>query len=390
MDDLTLLRVIRRTPTGPTDVALGAARTALESRMAVPPRRTWFAALVARLRRPSPLVVTFATIAAVAVIGIVVLSVFGTGIRGVRQPAAPVPTASATAKPTVGSQQVFGGDCSALLTSAQVSAIMGSSLTLEPEMTVANSGESVLPVLMRGGMRCTYSAATTKDPTVLYFVVLPESAKVEDPNCYGTNSAPACSFGSVASGLWISGVAYGPKGTTTASLTQKIDMVESDFAAKAATQKPVAVVTPTGAWKGTSCKALGAAANLADVLADPGLTVSSGNGPAESPQGYYTAVAKVGQTACIWESDSPPKGGIAELDVTILPGGSFARTQFENLPGAATLVASGTDGGVYTTTDGFTTYTVFSGTNLLQLTTRHAPTVQLSRAASALVQALNG
>ncbi len=50
-------------------------------------------------RRPSPLVISLATIAAVAVVGIVVFSGFGTGIRSVRHPAPPI-AASAMRSPT--------------------------------------------------------------------------------------------------------------------------------------------------------------------------------------------------------------------------------------------------------------------------------------------------
>jgi hypothetical protein len=120
----------------------------------------------------SPWVVSFATIAAVAVIGIVVFSVFGLGIRSARPIAPPVaPTQSASPTPSpaptaTGSTATepasrFAFTCADLATDAQVSTMMGSTVhavdALEDPLTAFWGIPREGSIEQVGGLVCTWS-----------------------------------------------------------------------------------------------------------------------------------------------------------------------------------------------------------------------------------------
>ena len=322
--------------------------------------------------------------------------------------AQPTPSASATPTPDVAVQpvalaapaQVLDGDCSALFTDAELSAVLGTDVA---EQTGFINAPSANAVPSMGGIACSWAEAVPSTGAALNVVVVSTGAvpaAADDTTCYEASvdtsgeSASACSFGVTAGALWLSGVAYTAVGTGEDDTRAVVTAVSDAFDALDAAA-PAAAAQAT-AWPASGCAALSAAADVAAVLQSPDLVVSDADtGGGERPAGIAAAATAAGVFDCSWyQNGETPAGQTSGFNLQALPGGAWVQAQVLALPGAETVAVPGVDLAVRVPMDEATTgvtevLDVFDGVNWLQVSGPEELDV-LAPAITALVGALNG
>ncbi|TFB51256.1 hypothetical protein [Cryobacterium tagatosivorans] len=283
----------------------------------------------------------------------------------------PTPTADPVASAPA---QVFGGDCDAVLTSAEAGDAFGTSMSMWVRTAgVPRATPQDFAVSQLGGLECSWVADNQETRAELHVFVLPatfmEPTDTTVPYCYGTDSGTegtgSCSFNVDGSGFWLSGVAYTPLGTTNDDALAAIETLRAQLTLNAAaaplfvaasaapgswTDKArahcMAQLTPeeirTGDIGACACETVANSEHVAAALADTGITVASGNAPGELPHGFYRALGAAGTLGCLWSEDAPT-GREFEFGTDILPGGAWVQTQLAALPGVTEVSIEGVD-----------------------------------------------
>ncbi len=245
-------------------------------------------------RQASPLLVSLATIAAVAVVGVIVFSIFGLGIRSARPVAPPVvptqtsvptptesptPTSSPTSTPTLivtnrpstppaaAPTQPLGGDCEALATTKQLSTAAGLDVTLSPpggDDTAQGPGYLSTTVdaswsfaaRQSGGLTCNWTALKGStyilQASVSMFPVgtphMPTVNKLctTSTTMLGDSGYPDCELVQIVNGTVLMGYVFSDSHATALAFSQKFVAL---FAASARAHAPArAVVASKGVW----------------------------------------------------------------------------------------------------------------------------------------------
>lgn len=344
-----------------------------------------------------------------AVTGALAVGVFALAGCAAAAPAAPAtPAASATdTADTAVAQadpaapvQVLDGDCSALLSDADVSALLGADVSVQTGFIDAPSSNAVQTV---GGLTCTWAEPVPATGVSLTAVVVGATAvpatMADDTTCYessigaSTDMASACSFGVTAGPLWLTGVAATAAGTGEDDTRAVVSALSDAFTALDAAEP--AAPTAAAVWPVTGCSDLSEAAGVPAVLQSPDLVVSDADsGGAERPAGITAAATAAGVIACSWyQTGEVSAGQSSGFNLEALPGGAWAQAQVQSLPGASVVDIPEVDLAVRVPMDEATTgvtevLNVFDGVNWLQVSAPQ-PVEELAPAVTALVAALN-
>jgi hypothetical protein len=236
----------------------------------------------------SPWLVSLVTIAAVAVIGVIVFSVFGLGIRSARPVSPPVvptqtsvptpsstpsatpsatPTATAPAtSPAAAPAQPLGGDCAALATTQQLSAAAGKAVTLSKQggdETAQGPGylSTTVDAAWRfatrqlGGLGCFWSTTAGKHTLSASVTLLPVGTPhlptvnkecTKSTTMLGDSGYPDCEIVQIVNGTVLMGYVFSDSHATSLAFAQKFVTL---FDTSARAHKPAkAVVATDGVW----------------------------------------------------------------------------------------------------------------------------------------------
>lgn len=260
-------------------------------------------------------------------------------------------------------KQVFGGDCTKLFTIGELSAAMGTSMTvIAPDQIFDNSG---IVDEQNAALRCAWESTPY---AVVDVLVYPSVAVTYDkPSECGqfTESAiDACPIETTVNGIAISGVegiADGDAAVVSAAQATLLSL----FADRATPENSAAVPIPAaGSWAyPVNCEAIVAAAVLSGV---PGLGASStGYTGAGGSDAYYPAAV-----VALWGPTGLPHCGIqgesVYLDFDAFGGGRWKEAELSAAP-AVPLAVDGVDA-VYVLplSDGRFRINAFDGPNWLQ------------------------
>lgn len=147
--------------------------------------------------------------------------------------------------------QVFGGDCAALFSDAEVSAAVGATATAVSEYSVDSDA-----IEQRGGIECSWRTAEGDASFVLVWLfVFPQGAVPHEPSpaacgraAWESEDSVDCAIEAVAAGAQISGLVIG-EGSTSGSVepgtATLLSLFEERAAAASAAPVPIAAL---GAW----------------------------------------------------------------------------------------------------------------------------------------------
>ena len=293
----------------------------------------------------------------------------------------PTPTPSAaTSTPTptadAGLQapnQVFGADCEAALTSAQISDVLGETVTTED--TTPNASVE-FAVAQAGGVSCNW-AGDGEDGTRLISTILPAALLPPEieltPFCEGTEEGVGgrgnCNFELVSSGMWLSGILVTGPGTVNNDARAAITALSDHFAANAsaAAEFNVSAAAP-GTWPPmaqTDCGTLAASAPVTTALAGSSITgVLEGWGGGVS--GLFVAGDAAQLSTCVW-TGTTADGQYVDVGTYILPGAAWAQASVAQRPGAEEVDVAGLERVISVPGELSAELHVFDGDNWLQI-----------------------
>ncbi|MFE6257266.1 hypothetical protein [Agromyces sp. NPDC057865] len=234
---------------------------------------------------------------------------------------AETPEPTAEPDPLAPPALVFDGNCSTVLTDAEVSAASGGPVVSRADGPVDGV---TIAVQQLGGIRCAWDDDAGL-PQV-WITVIPHAAVADAaaasgadegsaPTCYGDDVQGRCSFGRTVGEYWIAGVLYTAV-DSGADAVEGIDALVDAFDARSDRPAPAPVTRP-GAWPADQdCAFLDAAA----ALGQPDLEATDGHHPAEAGPGVYAALRATGYRSCGWWSASSSFG----LGLTTIPGAGWA------------------------------------------------------------------
>lgn len=325
-----------------------------------------------------------------AIAAIIAAGVAGCG-NGTADSPASQPTLVATPTPTatqeretalVAPAQVFGGDCEALFTSAEIGAILGvDSVITSHGPRISQNGFTY--VEQHGGVRCDWYDADLQSEVSA--IVLPEAAAsyLAPTGCdlHFESGATGCSLEATQNGIRISGEVHRNDNDTSALIAAQSSLLEL-FAQRAEDAAMVALSLPAvGAWAWpVDCVAVGAAGDFSAIpglgAATVGVRAGGGTGAYYHPVDFALA------------GDFPiPHCLLRNGDVFVyfiaLGGSRWAESEVTALAGATTVAVEGLDSVVLSPYyDETTRVDVFDGPNWVSFSVRYASN------AGALSQAL--
>ncbi|RJT87815.1 hypothetical protein D6T64_13215 [Cryobacterium melibiosiphilum] len=294
----------------------------------------------------------------------------------------PVPNTTAAVPPETtltAPAQVFGGDCAAALSSADVSAALGEAAEYHQAPDSVHYEFSIDQV---GGVPCGWDSIEPDGTAELVTVLLPADLLPADadlaPTCddseAGTPESPgygSCRFDLVSSGFWLSGIVQTGAASSNDDSRAAITALGVSFAARTAS---AAVFTPTpavaGRWPSADqadCDALTRSEPVAAILAGssiegiPGAPGGTGRGVFA---GLFRAAEVAEAAACFWTGETAD-GEFVDFGAYSLPGGAWVQTVLEQIPDAEYVAYDGLDSVLIVPTDYGTTLHVFDGTNWL-------------------------
>jgi hypothetical protein len=310
-----------------------------------------------------------------------------------------VPASDAVAEPLHAPEQILGGDCSALLSTADVSALLGA-----PVAPV--TGRSMSPlhaaVAAMGGLSCLWSEGDGQNMAALSTVV--EAATAYDVRgtgpvddgvwCYGSLPAMECSFSVVSGPLWMSGHVYTAAGENEADARAAVTSLGDDFRALELAE-PAREAAQATAWSLSDCSELDGTVDVGALLQSPGFRGSTSDVvPGDIDGGIYAAVDTLGVFGCDWyQQTDVPEGDLGGFSVVALPGGAWVKAQALAWPGATEIDLPGVELAVLVPWDPAVpdqeSLNVFDGVNWLQVTSRQDVMATVP-VIPTLVAALNG
>ncbi|HEX4443420.1 MAG TPA: hypothetical protein VHZ81_07585 [Galbitalea sp.] len=276
-----------------------------------------------------------------------------------------------TAEPTpVTSQHLaFGGDCSALVSVADVTSDVGTTVALSGLDPWLDFTQWVVPAV--GGTWCVWNASNNSHAQSVDVIVLPASAASSASYPASTCTADGdgdlgdCGFNVVDSGYWFSGEVGLDFGSTVAQARAATARLEAQLQASAASAgKAPAIVAVTGAWaKPASCASLDAAGAVSTSLGSPTLVLASDDALMENgnPDAYTAALAAAPYLACEWQTT--PNGDDRAFSVYLYPGGASSKSHLISSKSVAVTVPGADSAYVSPGIEGTKTFDVFAGTN---------------------------
>jgi hypothetical protein len=339
-----------------------------------------------------PLIAGVATVAlaAVVIVGAVNLREY----RALHPAATDTPTSSAspspspTADPVVpldetdakAPTQQFGGDCSAIISDAQMSTLVGSDMLLQERSSAILSRRGLtdynFALRQVGGLGCewgTEEGMYSSGGLRVDLLVLPESAvpAIDADDCgeglgEGNAGAIYCRIEHVAHGYRISG---GAQGATHAESVTIADRLIAAFDSAAASTPVVEPPRGGGEWSSIQdCDALGQSIDVDGILGAGSTFGSTGLGAGRNGNLVMEALLwDMGLwTACgVQAGDDLNSGGLYKFGtIGIYAGGSWVNNKLVKV-GADAIDVPGFDRAAVRTGDGTTTLYVFRGPNLL-------------------------
>lgn len=266
------------------------------------------------------------------------------------------PTASADPagdEPTV-PNQVFGGDCAAVLSVDDAGTVLGTTASAQSVMA------SLLPFSQSardvGGLNCGWDSADESVPAGLRVTILPaeavgEQAVTEDNYCDVLPGEGECLFSVVEQGWWFSGTMLPLTTSSVDTINAQVGTLTSLFvtaASAAESADDFAPATPLdGEWSGdVDCSALAQVVDAAALLNQPGVTLAADApvGAIEAPPGYFAAGDAAGFTGCTWFGTAGDGGTESQgIFAYYLAGGTWIEAEVAALPGAQELSGDGID-----------------------------------------------
>ncbi len=281
----------------------------------------------------------------------------------------PTPAPADPAVAVQGPAQVFGGDCGALFSDADVSSAAGQSLAATTVSQGVQPGR--LMVDEAGGLRCGWASADFS--AIVYLIALP-AAVVTAPELSDCGAIlqdiNSCAIDVTSADMRVSGI-VASRGADDATLLNGVATLESLFTSHADASQAVASSSlAPGAW--TTPADCAAILKSVDFAARFGVSDSFSviEGGDTAPATYFALPIE----SALWGDRSSPTCSIGSdnpaefygLDFSVLGGGAWALDTVKHQPGAT--VAQGDDlGTVVLTPDGVnTTIDIFTGVNWLQ------------------------
>ena len=251
---------------------------------------------------------------------------------------AETPEPTAEPDPLAPPALVFGGDCSVVLTDAEVSAATGGPVAARADGPV---DAVTIAVEHLGGIRCAWDDDSGL-PRV-WLTIIPHAAVADAaatsgadegsaPLCYGDEVQGRCSFGRSVGEYWMAGVLYTAAGSD-ADAVDGIDALAEAFGGRSDRPAPAPVERP-GAWLADEDCAF---TDPATVLGQPDLEATDGHNPAEAGPGVYAALRTSGYRSCGWWGVSSSFG----LGLTTVPGAGWAVREAAAMSGAITTPVDG-------------------------------------------------
>lgn len=288
----------------------------------------------------------------------------------------PTPTMAPTQQPETGLTRpaaVFGGDCSAVFSDAEVSAIVGSATTLRAPTTEPRELSPVFTfVEQAGGLECTWDSAGAAHSVEVAIAPAGAASFPKQSGCLTLDDFSWCELDASANATRLSGRVLG-QGTTEAALTVMADSLVTLFEKSAAAAAAVPVPVPAvGAWiSPTDCDALVAAVDF-DALLPGGPFVG---GFAGGNDAYFTA------TDAVLRGNNTAYCGVFNPDTNAgfyfgtLGGARWNEKSLAAMPGVVVDSVPGLDVVLLRPAYGSTYVEVFDGPNWFQTSTDDPATV---------------
>ena len=280
--------------------------------------------------------------------------------------------------------QVFGGDCEALFTSAEISEILGMPMIASEGSYIADGGFPY--VEQHAGMHCSWGHSDYQG--LVSLIVLPEAA-VEYSASTGcdvaTELGSGCALEAAHNGMRISGGVFRADNDQAALASAQSSLLEL-FAQRAEEASVVPVPLPAaGAWAWpVDCVAVGAAGDFSAV---PGLGAATESLRAGGGTDAYFAPADKALAGdypvpyCLLQS------GEVFVYFIALGGSRWAEAQVTARPDATTIAVDGIDTVVLSPGWEGTRVDAFDGPNWVTFFVRHSSNAGVL--AQALVAALD-
>lgn len=236
-------------------------------------------------------------------------------------------------------KQVFGGDCSLLFSTDEVSAAVGATMTVVPPADIFDNAGIIDE--QNGGLRCAWKS----DPySVVDVLVLPaEAVSYDEPDTCGSfteSGIPACTLEATANGIRMSGM-VGRIDAPVVDMEAAKQTLLALFTERATPANVAPVPIPAaGSWAfPVECESVVAAADLSGV---PGLGAdSTGYSGAGGSDAYYPPAVQA-----LWGPHGLPHCGIdgesVFLDFDASGGGRWKESELSAAP-AVPLVAEAFD-----------------------------------------------
>jgi hypothetical protein len=331
-------------------------------------------------------VAVLASIAAVLaiVVAVALVFLFSDAPSPAAEPSTPPPASTPETTPTVAPvlepTVPFGGDCSRVLTSSQLDALLGEGWKTRAEMDAA-WGARTYPDITNimfgtlGGLECTWYAGDSAAAGVwsLSVLLLPEeqappafAAEYAQARCDPSYDANGCRVGRSADGVWaMAGVyisnAEAPAVMLDDAVAYALSNARDGFDGVAAERQEDWFTLP-------DCESFAQAIRLEEVLGTG--YVNGYYEGVEQPEQALLTSAGVGLT-CPWFSvdGSAPNGGSFIISATIGAGSSWSWERIAATDGALPVtVAGAVDAVTFDVNDGRLWLYATDGTNVIQLT----------------------
>lgn len=280
---------------------------------------------------------------------------------------APEPKPSTTVKP----EQLFDGDCSAVLNEQKASAIAGMPLKVRESSFVVDPswGGYSFAVAQSGGIDCRWAAPPQEDvsfsPTIslvfLYDKLLPPLEKPQSCG-QGYTENITCAIDGVANGVRYSGGIGGERADAEKIADEVVAAIEEFLQSESIAPAPLPAA---GAWSTPpDCDRLGTLAEI-NTLLDGTFATYGGEGHGNrGSQAVWNLLTEDQSLNCYWfdESDN------SAVQVGVFGGGAWAQPIVANEPVAEPVSIDGFDS-AYLATDeyGSSTLHAFRGDNWIQI-----------------------
>ncbi|TBN55977.1 hypothetical protein EYE40_00390 [Glaciihabitans arcticus] len=298
----------------------------------------------------------------------------------------------------------FGGDCAALFTGAELSALIGATVP-DPKGGLADLAGASRILTQNGGMDCAWGDLAASDEalrvyaTVIPHAAIPEAAAASDCRLEGLPEERygTCDFTILSGGLALARKLTLDVGSTKSKAISALAEMSDAFAAKTAAVTVPGVRMPTaGAWPlSVDCDDLEASVNLT-ALFDMGSPVVTTGGNAPLTFSATDSLAEGhGWTSCTWDTVRPAgsRNGVDIVGVQVFADSAWIAKYLTSYGAVSELKFAGADRAVLLSRPSVEGNAdriwVFSGSNAMEIGTDEGPLSELYPAVPKLLAALN-